>query len=162
MLIQGKYMKGRVRITGKILLIIVCTLFLIFLIHKDETVFQLKQPQGEGIEIEDVLILVRALTGSNTDFTESARINSGNGYLDYGSYLTLLDMLEVTQRETLLYDKKYRDSFYLLKEDWYQAYDEIVKIRGMEDDIVCREISVLTEEIMNNDEQDQSRGTYRY
>ena len=146
-------MKGRVRITGKILLIIVCTLFLIFLIHKDETVFQLKQPQGEGIEIEDVLILVRALTGSNTDFTESARINSGNGYLDYGSYLTLLDMLEVTQRETLLYDKKYRDSFYLLKEDWYQAYDEIVKIRGMEDDIVCREISVLTEEIMNNDEE---------
>ena len=51
------------------------------MIHKDETVFQLKQPQGEGIEIEDVLILVRALTGSNTDFTESARINSGNGYL---------------------------------------------------------------------------------
>lgn len=142
--VQGSYMEKKIRITGKLLLIMVGTICLIYLIHKDETVFQLKQPEGEGILIEDVQILLEALNPEDKGAIEELCLNEKKQYLNYGSYLALLEKFGLTEEEELLYKMKYRDSFYLLKEDWYRAYDRMIAALGMEDVITCREIPVLT------------------
>jgi len=142
---KGKleHMKEKLRIIGKLFLVIICTICLIYLIHKDETVFRLKQPLGEWISSDDVIILVDALTKENGFFEERIRQGDENGYLDYESYLALLEMLGMQDKEELLYEKKYRKEFFVLKEDWYQAYDAMLKACGMEENIICQKVNIL-------------------
>ncbi len=137
-------MAEKIRIAGKLLLIIVCTVCLIYLIHKDEKVFQLKQPEGEGVAVADVLILMDALMQGNGEFSKLTEQNAPDDYLTYESYLKLLESMNLADEEELLYSNRYREQFYLLKEDWYKAYDVMISIFGMEEDVVCKEIAVLS------------------
>lgn len=136
-------MADNIRIIGKVLLIIISTACLIFLVHKDETFFQLKQPKGERITKEEVLILMEALTENEDSYSEILLQNAEEEYLDYGMYLSLLEVLQITDDELIDTDK-YREEFYLLKEDWYRSYELLLTYYGLQDVIRCEEMRLMS------------------
>ena len=137
-------MGKKIRIAGKILLAIICAICLIYLIHKDETQFQLKQPEGEGVLLKDVNILLNALTHGQEDFSPIFGMDSEDNNLNYENYTEILEILLQEDKEELLYRDKYREEFYLLKEDWYRTYDKLLLYYGMDSYITCKEIAVLS------------------
>ena len=136
-------MADRIRITGKLLLIIIGTICLIYLIHKDTTVFQLKQPVGEGILSEDVTVLLEALTKGGNNFKSDGGQRKESGYLSYENYLLILEQLGLRDKEELLYENKYREDFYVLKEDWYHSYEVMLESFEMTETITCQKINIL-------------------
>ena len=126
-------MEKRARILIKLIAVAVLSGLFIWLVYKDETVLQLKQPEGELVRAEDVELLVRELTAASTgkineevvdayfikDFKEETE------YVSYDAYELLLDcILEKDDsgetgklRESITYKKKYRGEFFLLKKD---------------------------------------------
>ena len=124
-------MEKRARILIKLIAVAVLSGLFIWLVYKDETVLQLKQPEGELVRAEDVELLVRELTAASTgkineevvdayfikDFKEETE------YVSYDAYELLLDcILEKDDsgetgklRESITYKKKYRGEFFLLK-----------------------------------------------
>ena len=58
------FMEKRARILIKLIAVAVLSGLFIWLVYKDETVLQLKQPEGELIRAEDVELLVRELTAA--------------------------------------------------------------------------------------------------
>lgn len=146
-------MEKKIRIWFKILIIIVCSFCLIWLIQKDKTDFQLKQPEGERITADEVFILVQALLEKTVDQTpgtdtglEEIRIqyeeNLNQDFL-YEDYINILRLLLGEPEKQLLYEKKYKKEFFILKEDWYQAFDEILDLFRMKDIIRQETITVL-------------------
>lgn len=152
-------MKQKQRIIGKLLAAIICTAGLIWLIGKDERVFQQKQPEGEGISISDAVILMEALKEelhpSEKDeqgeeeileVLTNRRQEGEQELLLYRDYIALIweyaQEDEGLKRE-LSYDDKYREDFLLLKEDWYRAYERLLAAYGVEDRIGVREIFLL-------------------
>ena len=117
-------MEKRARILIKLIAVAVLSGLFIWLVYKDETVLQLKQPEGELVRAEDVELLVRELTAASTgkineevvdayfikDFKEETE------YVSYDAYELLLDcILEKDDsgetgklRESITYKKKYR------------------------------------------------------
>lgn len=146
-------MEKKIRIWLKILIILVCSFCLIWLIQKDKTDFQLKQPEGERITADEVFILVQALLEKTVDQTpgtdtglEEIRIqyeeNLNQDFL-YEDYINILQLLLGEPEKQLLYEKKYKKEFFILKEDWYQAFDEILDLFQMKDIIRKETITVL-------------------
>ena len=66
-------MKKETRILLKLIMIIVCVCVLIFLIKKDTRVFRMEQPEGEGIEADDVEILMQAFAQKAACSAETGR-----------------------------------------------------------------------------------------
>lgn len=142
-------MKKKMRIMIKLLLIVLCTFCLIWLIKKDRTVFQLKQPKGEGIRMQEVVILLQALDESLQEYLEkySEQSEVSFTYDDYTDLLALLCQKEyITEEEKkeLLYKDKYKKGFFLLKKDWYKAYDAVLEYSGKKERIQVVELSVLS------------------
>lgn len=124
-------MEKRARILIKLIAVAVLSGLFIWLVYKDETVLQLKQPEGELVRAEDVELLVRELTAASTgkineevvdayfikDFKEETE------YVSYDAYELLLDcILEKDDsgetgklRESITYKKKYRGEFFIKK-----------------------------------------------
>lgn len=164
-------MKEKDRIFLKLVIIVVCVICLIWLIHKDETDFQLKQPKGEGIKTEDVFILAEEIldksgvvesrnqseeimseettTGAQKHAELSALkqslIEKKEEVLSYESYIEILGILEGVVSEELSLKGKYKDDFYVLKEDWYQVYDKLLARYGLQERVKKTEINILTE-----------------
>lgn len=154
-------MKKKVRIFLKLIIIAVCTFCMIWLITKDETVFQIEQPEGEGIKISDVIILMEALNeGTENNFQdEKHKLLSDlkerqDDFLLYEDYIQLLNVyLGETNvsngsafqilKKNLSYENKYREKFYFLNRDWYDAYDQLVAAYGMKDMIHQQELFLL-------------------
>lgn len=154
-------MKKKQRIFLKLLIIAVCTFCLIWLITKDETVFQIEQPEGEGVNISDVIILIEALNeGTENDFLDKKHELLSNlkqrqdNFLLYEDYIQLLNTyLGETDvngesefqilRKNLSYENKYQEKFYLLSRDWYDAYEQLVTAYGMNDMIHEKELFLL-------------------
>ncbi len=152
-------MKKNSKVLGKIVLIIVCTACFVWLIQKDKTFFQLKQPAGETISYEDVVILMRAAL-EELD-AEKSRINtklllewllpaeSGNTdkMLTYEVYLGLLSIWKEKERElyeTYTYPQKYRKEFYLLKEDWYRFFEAFLDYSGLKARIKKKQVNIVS------------------
>lgn len=157
-------MEKNIRIFGKIVLIILCTLCFIWLIQKDETFFQLKQPAGEEIDREDAEILIQAAievmeekdrehTGeklqiwigedSQKDQTEVAP-KEVLLYEDYSRLLEIMEAEKGTWQEEYTYKKQYRGDFYLLKEDWIRFFDAFLVHYGLSEKIGKEEVPILT------------------
>ena len=156
-------MKKKQRIFLKLVITIVCTLCLIWLIRKDTTVFQieLEQPEGEGVNISDVIILMEALDEGTEIHSQDEKSKlltelerREDNTLLYGDYIRLLNIYlgetDVSDnseflrlKKNLSYDKKYREEFYLLSKDWYDAYDQLVAAYGMTGMIYEQELFLL-------------------
>ncbi len=135
-------MQKQIRIFGKIALIIICVICFIFLMQKDRDVFQLKQPEGELITNEEVQILMQAAGV----MLEKEAVNSGADFFLYEDYRKLLDGLLMnmdTWHENVTYDRKYKEGFYLLKEDWYLFYDAFLLHAGLKEHIWKEEVNIL-------------------
>lgn len=148
-------MKTRLRILMKLMLILLLAVCFLILMKRDTRVFRMKQPEGEGITVEDAVILMQALK-ENAVLNETVSENLGK-WLDqqkisyaekeyekllYGDYIDLVRML--TDDHEFEMEEKYREDFYLLKEDWYQSYDRLIDLYGLKDRIMLAEISVLS------------------
>lgn len=148
-------MKTRLRILMKLMLILLLAVCFLILMKRDTRVFRMKQPEGEGITVEDAVILMQALK-ENAVLNETVSENLGK-WLDqqkisyaekeyekllYGDYIDLVRML--TDDHEFEMEEKYREDFYLLKEDWYDSYDRLIDLYGLKDRIKLTEISVLS------------------
>ena len=88
-----------------------------------------EKPQGEGISIEDVRILIQAL-GVSIEFEEhedGAEItpesqDAEQSELTYGQYRSIYEQIGGPDMGIPDFAEKYEDSYIFMKEDWYQAY----------------------------------------
>jgi len=85
-------------------------------------------------------------------------------YFSYGTYIELLDLITGNQeeavpsgentseasekkaeslRERLTYEDKYEKDFFLLKDDWYYSYGQILRFYGLEEVIQINEVAIL-------------------
>lgn len=147
-------MKKWFRIALKLLLIVACTICFLYLLRKDTKIFRLEQPAGEGITVEDVEILMQAfdekaghpegaadgLTQWLNGLQEKYAGNEKDSFL-YGDYIEMVSLLSEDKR--FFMEDKYNDEFYLLKKDWYESYEELLKTYGLKEKIKLTEISVL-------------------
>lgn len=147
-------MEERNQIIFKLALIVVCVALFIWLIQKDEKDFQLTQPQGEGIAVEDVLILMGAVSGKETvPLDERRRIGLwmeeladtyGEGSRENLSYEDFERLAENLSQEELSWKNQYKNDFYLLKRDWYEAYELFLTGFGLGESIKTGELELLT------------------
>ena len=147
-------MEERNQIIFKLALIVVCVALFIWLIQKDEKDFQLTQPQGEGIAVEDVLILMGAVSGKETvPLDERRRIKLwmeeladtyGEGSRENLSYEDFERLAENLSQEELSWKNQYKNDFYLLKRDWYEAYELFLTGFGLGESIKTGELELLT------------------
>ena len=115
----------------------------------------MKQPEGEGITVEDAVILMQALN-ENAALAEKGS-ESLKKWLDqmknryaenvyekllYGDYIDAVRILSDDSKFEM--EEKYREDFYLLKEDWYDNYDRLLALYGLEDRIKLTEVSLLS------------------
>lgn len=139
-------MEKRFRIWVKLMFTVLLVIAFIWLITKDVTVWQLKQPEGEYAETADVWILAEELlqTDARLEDTEGLRNflkESGGEYLDYGTYKKLLSFLTADVK-SYLFERKYRDEFLILKKDWYDSYEKVLKQLGLEETIRKEQIEI--------------------
>ncbi len=142
-----KLMETRFRIWVKLILIVLLAVAFIYLIARDATVWQLKQPKGELADSREVQILTEELL-----FTD-ARVSDGEGLknfwkenegqaFDYGTYKQLISYLSA-EEEHYFYEKKYKDEFLLLQEDWYHSYEKLLRELGLQEVIRQEQVDIL-------------------
>ncbi|MDE5866974.1 MAG: hypothetical protein K2H31_10305, partial [Lachnospiraceae bacterium] len=93
------------------------------------SVSQQEMPQGEGISIEDVRILIQALGvsiefeeyGNGTDMTSEIP-DAEQSELTYGQYRSIYEQIGGSDMDIPEFAEKYEDSYIFMKEDWYEAY----------------------------------------
>lgn len=148
-------MKKKIRILLKLMLIVVCIVCFVYLMKKDTRVFRMEQPVGEGIEAEDVEILMEAFSEKAVCSGElkaqlsewqkqvqseySGKEKENFLYRDYIKMITLL-----SDDKQLAMNDKYKEEFYILKEDWYKVYDKLLALYGLEENIKAAEVFILT------------------
>lgn len=170
-------MKTRLRIFLKLILILLFAVCFLILMKKDTREFRMKQPEGEGITVEDAVILMQALKenaaldekGSESlkkwlDQMKNRYAENVYEKLLYGDYIDAVRILSDDSKFEM--EEKYREDFYLLKEDWYDNYDRLLALYGLEDRIKLTEVSLLSggdgireEETGNNLEEDRILST---
>lgn len=140
-------METRFRIWAKLMLIVLLGAAFIYLIARDVTVWQLKQPKGEPAPAGEVQILTDEilLTDVWVPDGEGLKIfweENESEYLDYGTYKQLLGYLS-PEAENYFYEKKYKDEFLLLREDWHRSYEKLLKELGLQDVIRQEQVDIL-------------------
>lgn len=152
-------MERKLKICIKLVAVIVLTIMFIWLIYTDERIIQMKQPQGTLISREDVWILLDASNEWNLDSALLEEVRKGDGndgeqeeYLTYVDYQKILDCLleekesnpqTLKLKEELTYNDRYRREFYLLKSDWYQAYEKLLSFYGLSQTIHKERVEIL-------------------
>ncbi|NBJ91951.1 SpoIID/LytB domain-containing protein [Parablautia muri] len=153
-------MKKSDRILVKVIAVVVLALLFIWLIYKDETFFQLEQPEGAFMPAGDVKILLDELVQAGAKGIDISTLREyGDRYLtleaegiSYDTYCLLLECLLGKEgqsekndrfRDDILYKKKYKGEFLLLKEDWYDSYDKLIAFFGLEDVIRVETVEIL-------------------
>ena len=150
----------------KILAVLIFTALFIFLIYTDKTKLQLLQPEGEAARAGEVLFLTEELVLAGGIPADKAayeavrerlvaiKEETTDNYIDYELYCRLwtafLGEEKKGQDEMLsdLYDKilykgKYKEEFYVLRQDWYQSYDEVLRFWGLQEVIRKQKIELL-------------------
>lgn len=132
----------------------------------------LTQPEGEFAQTDDVLILTDALCQALWDSGHNlVSKNELEGfykqyfyseaeptqYVSYEAYIELLGLLTGNEKETnldsqsqgdslrekLTYKNKYEENFFLLKDDWYNSFDQLLKFYGLEEILKIQKVTVL-------------------
>lgn len=148
-------MKKELRILLKLILIIVCVCFFIFLIKKDTRVFRMEQPEGEGIEAGDAEILMQAFLEKAACSQEAEKqlsewiLQIRNTYRErktdfllYEDYIAMITLLSDDKQFEM--KSKYKEGFYILKEDWYKIYDKLTALYNLQGIIEKSELFLLT------------------
>lgn len=146
-------MERRIRILVKLALVVVLTILFIWLIDTDENVLQIRQPEGELVRASDVWILVSELelAGGKVDFGVMDEIHmliQAEEFLSYHTYVEILNGLmgeteQAYEKEKILYKNKYKEDFFLLKEDWYKSYEVILASMGLKGNISKKNVEIL-------------------
>lgn len=156
-------MEKKVRILGKLLLICLCTVCFIWLLTKDKERITLKQPEGEGISRQEAVILLQAFTEAGSEkgtlqaeqkvrLEEWLLVQKGKrsykeqdeaGQEPLFLYEDYIELISIVQSEKRTERDNYRTDFYLLKKDWYQEFDELLKAYGLTEVISKEEMHIL-------------------
>lgn len=144
-------MNRRLRIAGKLLLILAGIVLFIRLIALDRERISLKQPEGEGISRQEIAILMQAFEEAGKEKGFLWEKNSGQiegegqeQLFLYEDYIELISLWSPESESIPVFTAKYRPDFYLLKKDWYQAYDRLLEEYGLDGEIRRKEIHILT------------------
>lgn len=140
-------MEKRFRILGKLMLTILLSGAFIYLIVRDVTVWQLKQPKGELADSGEVRILTEEILLTDAGIPDKEGLRNfwkenESEYLDYGTYKQIFGYLSAEVSD-YLYERKYKDEFYILKEDWYDSYNKLLKELGLKDEIRKEQVNIL-------------------
>ena len=159
------------RLIAKIILIILGVLIIGYILTVSIRMNMVKQPEGTYIRLQDALILGEAFqetAGEDARYMELEQALEGNGeaLLTYRQLLDLLAVMtgqqegqeqpqnpeaaEMTERpketvETIKreYKRKYKEDYYILLEDWYRIYDEMLYAYGKNEIIYPVTVTVL-------------------
>lgn len=107
---------------------ILAGLSLLFLLwrRQRQTDLEIPTPEGEAVTVEDVEILLNALSVDyaweilDTDAQIDGQMPGD--YLTYGQYKILYDQIDGVSLGLPDYADKYKEEHHFLKEDWYQAF----------------------------------------
>ncbi len=146
-------MEKQLRIFGKLALTAVLVILFIWLITKDKTLWQLKQPAGETARLSDVRILTMELLETGAGIVDgpglkafwegmSEDMSEDTESLDYGTYKQMLSYLAGDQ-SPYLYEGKYRDEFLLTQKDWDESYEKLLRFYGLENVIGIERMDIL-------------------
>lgn len=140
-------MEKRFRILGKLMLTILLAAAFTYLIAGDVMVWQLKQPEGELADPEEVRILTEEILLTDVRVPDQEGLRNfwkenESEYLDYGTYKQILGYL-TTETSDYLYERKYKDEFFILKEDWYNSYNKLLKELGLQEEIRKEQVNIL-------------------
>lgn len=160
-------MKKRFSIWLKLLVTLLLTIIFIGLITEDKITFQLKQPEGERMRAEDVLILSKELVYAGIRPADSAMFQEMmkalenlameegvDNYISYDMYCRLymalfgMENIENNKQakelyESIIYPHKYREDFLVIEQDWYRGYDKVLKYYNLQNVIKEKKIEVL-------------------
>lgn len=151
------------RLVLKVLLILLGMLIIGYILMVSIRMNMVKQPEGIYIRLQDALILTESLDESFIDTygTDSRYLQwqeelskDEESMLRYEQFLELTDMLtksravsgeatEVITEWKKQYKNKYKEEYSFLKEDWYQCYDQLLILFGMEEAISVMDVTVL-------------------
>lgn len=167
-------MKKNDRILIKVIVVMVLTVLFIWLVYRDEKVYQLSQPEGELAQADDVRILLTELQKNSAGKIDADMLEErigkyleGKEHIQYAAYLELLDCLIGKEgqseegdklRKSITYKDRYREDFFLLKKDWYDSFAKLIKFYGLDQiikvekfDIICGSADLVgTEKIDEN------------
>ena len=116
---------------------------------------RIPQPEGEYIRLQDAVILTEfleedfdAVYGSDERYIgwKETLEADRDSLLTYGQFSEWLDMTQARMsgaQEAEEWGKKYRKEYFVLKEDWYACYEDVLEKKGMGDTIVLDDITVL-------------------
>lgn len=140
-------MKKRFRILGKLMLIILLATAFIYLIARDVNVWQPKQPNGELADSGEIRILTEEILLTEAEIPDREGLRgfwkeNNTEYIDYATYKQLLGYLSAEVSD-YLYERKYKDEFLVLKEDWYDSYDKLLKQLGLQEEIREEQVDIL-------------------
>ncbi|MBR5798490.1 MAG: SpoIID/LytB domain-containing protein [Lachnospiraceae bacterium] len=155
-------MNREIKICAKIMVVIVLTIIFMSVIKQDVLQRSKKQPDGEYIKKEDIILLADTVSqisafmpesisvpgfGQESNLPDDLRSGGPEEYLTYGDYITIL---KLAQQEfhgekygEYVYDEIYQEEFYLLKEHFYLFFDAWMKDMGLSNIIYQEKFSVL-------------------
>lgn len=152
-------MEARIRIFIKMILAMVLGFLLIWLIYTDEKKIKMTQPEGELMMVQDVKILLRELAEAGAGGIDKKSLEGlldnfftdESEQLSYEGYLKILDYLLPEEGQSgesdRLKDKitynKYKDNFFVLKEDWYKSFEQLIKYFGLEETFKQEKIEII-------------------
>ncbi|MCM1047496.1 MAG: SpoIID/LytB domain-containing protein [Clostridiales bacterium] len=119
-----KYKKENLNNLIKLICILAGMVFL-FTIWLNSHESKKETPQGEGISIEDVNILLQALGVAELSGTKQDNAEEDNTEPDgitYGQYMEIYEQLDAASMGIPDFAEKYEDTYIFMKEDWYEAY----------------------------------------
>lgn len=151
-------MEARVRIFIKMILAAALAFLLIWLIYTDEKVLKVTQPEGELVTLQDVKILLKELEEAEGIDKKSLEglLNNFFTYegeqLNYEGYLKILDCLLPEEKnlgessrikDKITYKNKYKDDLFVLKKDWYESFEQLIKYFGLEESFKKEKIEII-------------------
>ncbi|WP_342756186.1 SpoIID/LytB domain-containing protein [Kineothrix sedimenti] len=144
-------MNKNVRMFLKMLFCIVGLLIIVYILAVSIRMGRIKQPEGEYIRLQDVLLLSEALEAGDGLETALAELKgelaaNPEAVLTYEQFLSIFsaampqDAASGYEKE---YEEKYKDGFFFLKEDWYRLYDSLLTYYDMRERIAFENIVIL-------------------
>lgn len=154
------------RLLIKVLGIIVGMFVIGYILMVSITNSRIKQPEGSGMRLQDALILTEAAGVGNQEADSSRQNSAGSealllykeleadseSILTYGQFVQLWEQMTKDWNEAQAaeikelkkeYQKKYKENFKVLQQDWYRMYDEFLRISGMKEWITTVNVTVL-------------------
>lgn len=140
------------RLFIKIILILIGMLIIGYILSISIRQNMMKQPEGSYMRLQDALLLTGAVREESREESRYIELwkllqEDKENLLTYRQFMELVDII-ITDAEDMnnirrSFDKKYKEDFYFLQNDWYELFDEFLRAYGMEDIIAPVDITVL-------------------